>query len=108
MGETGMSIKCYYFPLGTAKQIRYSEIAEFGTATQFGLNSWGTKTWGMALSPVWWALGSLTRGNHLDEQIVLRLNRQTIECGFTSDNPPAVLRILNDKTDGAFARLVAD
>jgi hypothetical protein len=60
----------------------------------------------MGFSSVWWALGPLLRGDKLNEQIVVRLRTQGIQCGFTAQDPAAIIRILTDKVTGEFMRLV--
>jgi hypothetical protein len=91
--ETHITIKWYYFPYGS-KVISYREIASFGRAPDFHINALGTKTWGMALSMIWWSWGPLGRECYLNEQLIIELKGQPLKSGFTSRNTQKVLEIL--------------
>jgi hypothetical protein len=91
-----LNLKWYYFPFGT-KTISYSEIKSFGRATQYDLDLLSIKAWGMALSPIWWAMGPMSRVSNLSNEIILEVRGSSIKCGFSSMDVPAVLQILNTK-----------
>ncbi|KNC86811.1 hypothetical protein SARC_01043 [Sphaeroforma arctica JP610] len=51
--ENDLILKVYYFPIGTARRIKLSDIKEV-TELQTSPCDGASKTWGMTLSPVWW------------------------------------------------------
>ena len=85
-------VKWYYFPIATNKRISYDKIIgiEAGNVPDLGFDK---KTWGMALSPVWWPC-DLER-TFRDFYIILRLNSWP-DCGLTlpADRHAKVLNIL--------------
>jgi hypothetical protein len=91
-----LSIKWYYFPFGT-KTLSYSEIKSYGRALQYDLDIMSIKAWGMALAPIWWALGPMKRISNLSNEIIVQVRGSSIKCGFSSMDPAAVLRVLNTK-----------
>lgn len=66
----------YFFPLGTHKMIPISEITHIwlGTDPALSLNFFKKKTWGIALSDVWWAFCPLREGNNDANNFVVKAN----------------------------------
>jgi hypothetical protein len=91
-----MHLKWYFFPVGT-KVIPYHDIKSFGRAAQYGIGFWGIKSWGMALSLVWWSLGPVSRNWDVRNQLIVEVRDQTLLSGFTALNPAQALTILRTK-----------
>jgi hypothetical protein len=100
-------IKWYFFPAGT-KVIQYHNIKSFGRAAQYGIGFWGVKSWGMALSLVWWSLGPLSRNWDESNQLIVEVRDQTLLSGFTALNPPQVLTILRTKVSNPVDRFAGE
>ena len=47
-------IKWYYFPTATNKNVKFNEITAVYYTNQ--LNLFQFKSWGMALTPIWWVI----------------------------------------------------
>ena len=93
--ETQVIIKKYYFPFALPKTINYADIERCATGTQLGLAMLDYKTWGMGLSPIWWACGPIFRGDK--DNLVITVRDKWPSCGFSVENLGAVLQILRDK-----------
>jgi hypothetical protein len=100
-----IEIKYYYFPCG-AKKIHFSQIESFGRASEYGIDFFDGKAWGMGLSSVWWALGSVTRSNNMNEQLIIQVKNKGIKCGCSSKNIDEVLNLLREKAPDASSRLL--
>lgn len=92
--ETHLIIKCYYFPLGTPKCIRYEDIEECVTDKEYGVTMLGTKGWGMGLSSIWWAWGGMVR-NH--PNLIVRVRGRWPCCGFSVENRAKVRTLLGNR-----------
>ncbi len=50
INEQGVLIRCYYFPIGTAKFVKFCDIEKVYRESDAMGN---VKGWGMSLSPIW-------------------------------------------------------
>ena len=92
--EDGVTIRGYYFPLGTSKRIHYGDIKKLEKYTM-GINSGKYRYWGG--TPKYWLNLDWKRHNK-STAIVLRLSTQWVVPIITPDTPDEVLRILEEKT----------
>ena len=101
--DTELILKGYYFPTGSSKTIRRTEIARvwWGTDPDLGLSSgWKTKTWGMAWSTVWWAygagreLGTRSRIPITHNFVVATKHSFFVRHGFSVERNPQQLQAL--------------
>lgn len=93
--ETQVIIKKYYFPFANPKTINYADIERCATGAQLGLTAMDYKTWGMSLSPIWWACGPILRGDKVN--LVITVRNKWPSCGFTVENLDAVMQVLREK-----------
>lgn len=77
-----MRINLYYFPYGS-KTVRYCEILSCELRPSNDLGMFGSKLWGMSLTPVWWHcdMSRMERQNY----ILLDAN-QWPKIGLTMDD----------------------
>jgi hypothetical protein len=98
-------VKWYYFPLATSKRIPYAHVERIESGLRERLDLTETKTWGMALTPVWWPCdqGRWAREHY----IILRLSTWP-SCGLTlpTNDHARVLRILEKAWEAARGRSV--
>ena len=92
-----LTIFWYYFPFGS-KTIRLDEI-EYFIADYGNLETLQYKSWGMALSSIWWAMGrrGLLGGNNSGNFIV-KVKGSSIHKGFSMGaNGADAIKILKDR-----------
>lgn len=80
------------------KTTQYKEIEKFGFSAELNIGGMGTKTWGMGMSMIWWALGPIRKFNP-GEHLIFQIKNTKIKGGFDSDNPNRVLSILGEKVE---------
>ncbi len=75
-------IHLYYFPFGN-KKVKYCEILSCELRSMDELGVFGSKMWGMSLTPIWWHcdMNRLGRENY----ILLNVNRWP-SIGLTMDD----------------------
>lgn len=87
-----LTIKRYFFPHGASKTIPAASIERVwrGTDPELGLNLFRKKTWGLALSNVWWALCAGREFNN-DEYnfVVATQDASRFRHGFSVEDPAA-------------------
>ncbi len=91
-------IHLYYFPYGN-KTIRYNDIQSCELLPMHDLSIFKSKTWGMALSPIWWH--SDIRRFCRKYYILLDAN-QWPKIGITMDDQDIanVYHLIEEKTKG--------
>lgn len=76
--ESGITIKCYYFPIGTSKRIPISKIKD----VEF-INSSSSRIWGTGTFEYWFALDSKRMGY---ESFIAIDNGSSVKPAFTCTN----------------------
>lgn len=93
INNNNIEIKRYYFPIGTSKLIKFSEIKNIEEIDLNLLNGTG-RLWGMSFAPYWynWDNNRFWR----KKAIVINLGKN-INPAITPDNHNEVLKILKSK-----------
>jgi len=100
LDHEGVTLRRYYFPLGTSKRIWYGQIQQVRTQPMGWLTGKG-RGWGSAHPGYWLPLDvSRPRKSTL---IVLEVGGH-VKPSFSPDDPEEVLQILRQRTDGAGSR----
>jgi hypothetical protein len=86
----------YYFPLGS-KTIRLDDIEHF-VVDNGDLGALQRKSWGMALSSIWWALGRRGLLGGSQSNIIIKVKEDPISKGFSMGaNGADAVRFLKDR-----------
>ena len=93
LDEDGLTLRHYYFPLGTSKRIRYGQIQEFRAQPMTWLTGKG-RGWGTS-NPNFWLPLDMTR-HRKDTLIVLDVGAH-VKPAFSPDEPVEVLRVLRER-----------
>ena len=80
LDETSVTIRYYYFPLGGDNIILRESIQEIQALENPSI--FETKTWGMGLSSVWWALGWKLNIEAPKKLFVIRIIDDWVGKGF--------------------------
>lgn len=91
--RAGLTLRRYYFLLGTPKRITYQQIREFRAQPMGWLTGKG-RAWGTA-HPGYWLSLDLTRPRK-DTVIVLAVGAH-VKSAFTRDHPDLVLEVLRER-----------
>eukprot|EP00164_Ancoracysta_twista_P001863 GFYU01002451.1.p2 GENE.GFYU01002451.1~~GFYU01002451.1.p2 ORF type:complete len:119 (-),score=5.76 GFYU01002451.1:87-443(-) len=97
--DKGITIFWYYFPFGS-KFIPFDDVATADPMPCESMISTTHKTWGMSLSPIWWACDFSRAFSNKDKQIVVSFPGKTMKSGFTAESPRKVLEIINNRANG--------
>lgn len=90
--EDSLTIKKYYFPHAASKTIPASSVVRVwhGSDAELGLSFFRKKTWGLALSNVWWAFAFFREFNDDKNNFVISTRDQSpFRHGFSVENPEA-------------------
>ena len=90
--KNSITLKMYYFPIGD-KTIPMGDIRELEVLPRFP-GIFTCKTWGMALSSVWWACGKKW-GLAAPAKIMIITTDSIIRKGFVCANEPAFMAVYN-------------
>ena len=93
LDDEGLTLRRYYFPMGTSKRIRYSQI-ERVRAQPMGWFTGKGRGWGSA-HPGYWLPLDLTRPRK-STLVVLDLGAR-VKPSFSPDEPEMVLRLLRER-----------
>ncbi|ORX87449.1 hypothetical protein BCR32DRAFT_324431 [Anaeromyces robustus] len=92
--NTHISLKKYYFPSFTSKNIAFTDIEKICTDKEFGVNTLGYKSWGMGLSSIYWAWGGVPRSKN---NYIIKIKNSSPNCGFSVENPDEFCKVLESK-----------
>uniref|UniRef100_A0A914W608 Uncharacterized protein n=1 Tax=Plectus sambesii TaxID=2011161 RepID=A0A914W608_9BILA len=93
-----IKLKCYYFPTGQSKRIQLSDIKAIYYDDQTFKKMFGVvKSWGMSLSPIWWA-------SDMGRTLALRENDKYKNVVF--DNGSSIKKGCSVADMSAFLRIV--
>jgi hypothetical protein len=103
----GIRMTWYYFPLFTAKRIRFADMVRFETAADLALPWYAYKEWGMGLSSIWWACGRRSQllSTVPGDQLVVTIRGSRIRAGCTMADRARVLAILRERAPHAASPL---
>ena len=93
LDEEGITIRRYYFPLGTAKRIRYSDIRGTQVETMTWLN--GKARWWGTADPRGWLPLDLRR--HRKDTLLVFDVDQRVKPGVSPDDPDRVIELLQTR-----------
>lgn len=78
-----LRIKTYFFPIGTAKVIEIKDIVGVYYESQKKAGLFTVKSWGMALTPVWWACDMQRQFFNRYYNVVVHLDGERLDKGFS-------------------------
>jgi hypothetical protein len=89
-----LAIYSYYFPIATSLVVPIDHIS----AVQDGLsvNTMGWKTWGMALSKIWWALDTFRTVQDNKNTVIITLKDDWCAKGFSIEDPSAFWQVVEE------------
>ncbi len=96
--SSSLTIRKYYFPVGTSKVVQVADIERIwlGTDPELGLNFFKKKSWGIGLLvDTWWAFCALREANDDRCNFVIRARGDGFfRHGFSVERPNEALRAL--------------
>lgn len=102
--ERYLVLKWYYFLTAASKTIPMGKIDKIwvGTDPELGLNFFRKKTWGMALSMIWWACRSGREFEAEDKRnFVLATKNERVRSGFSVENPETFAALVDKYMNNA-------
>ena len=82
---TKLTIFWYYFPLGSCCTVDLEQLDRYERATDYSFSK--LKTWGMALSWIWWACDCRRHlGRSKDSMFVIWIKHQSLGKGFSVEH----------------------
>lgn len=94
LDEEGVTLRCYYFPLGTSKHIPYRRIRRFRAQPMSWLTGKG-RGWGSAHPGYWLPLDT---GRPWKNTLVVLDVGGYVRPAFSPDDPDRVMAILRERT----------